>query len=193
MAEERTENADVVAATVAYTKHRLFIELIGSSKPRSEVVAVLDATIERIVAYPRDENLTGVQIEETAVAGLIHGLRVNHIQPQSVVEGQLRRDAPGVLAVVEVTPLPLCGICFRADVATELGHVAEEEGSQAEPSAAANSAVASNMTCRVRFGLNESSPERCAIARHAQVDRAAHVDTKLEGVIAEQLREVVTT
>ena len=170
VAEQRTENADVIAATVAHTKDCLIVELIGRSQPRSKVVAVLDAAVERNVAHAGDENFTCVQVEETAVAGLVDGLRVDHVHPQSVVDRQLRGDAPCVLAVVEVTPLPLCGIYFRADVAAELGHVAEQESSHAEPSTAANF-----YTVCVKYDLPRTVlAERklagaMSIARHSQI------------------------
>ena len=75
-----------------------------------------DAAVERDAARPRNENLTCIQIEETALGRPTDGLRVNDVQAQTVVDRQFWRHVPGVLPIVEVTPLSLTCIDIRADI-----------------------------------------------------------------------------
>ena len=90
------------------------------------------------------QEFTGKSVEEAikgacdqfgvGLADLGHGVvdrRVDHVQADAVVECQLRRRAPGVLRVIEVTPLPLPRVRVRAHVAPEGRHVAEQEGGRA--------------------------------------------------------------
>src|SRR5206468_3589952 len=107
VAEQRAEDADVVAAPVAGADHQLLIELISDAEARREVQAVFDAAIERDAADACYLDLACVDVEEAAVAGLIHRLRIDHVQTQAVVERQLAVGAPGVLRIIEMTPLPL--------------------------------------------------------------------------------------
>ena len=96
---------------------------------------VLDVAVQADAADAANEDLAGVEVQPAAVAGLVHRLRIDDVEAQAVVHGQLRVGSPRVLRVVEVPPLPFACIRARADVAGEARDVAEQEGRQAEPAA----------------------------------------------------------
>ena len=79
------------------------------------------------------------RIGEAAVALGIDGFRRVDFPAQAVVEGQLRRNAPGVLPVEEVPPLMLRRVKLCADEAVEACHVAKQEGSKIDTANAAGS------------------------------------------------------
>ena len=181
VAEDRAEHAGVVAAAVAGANHRLLVDLVGGAEPGRPVDLVLDVAGQVDVAHAAHPDLAGVDVQPAAVARLVDRLRVVDVGAQAVVEGQLRGGAPGVLDVVEVPPLALPRVRARADEALEEGHVAQEEGGEAEPAAvrAARPVVAEAELARP-----------VGVARDAQVVGAADVDAELHGVVAEHLREV---
>ena len=181
MAEERPEHADVVAAAVAGTQHRLFVDLVGRADARRPVQAVLDVTVQADAADPDHPDLARVEIEEPGVARLVDGLRVDDIEPQPVVERQLVVHPPGVLRVVEVAPLSLARVRIRADVPAEVRHVADEEGRESKPARTRE---------RGPVAAERQFARTVRIARHAQVVRAANVDAELEAVVAVELRQV---
>ena len=113
--------------------------------------------------------------QEPALAVATDGLRVDHVEPQSVVQRQLRSDPPGVLRVVEVPPLALARVGERADVAAEVRHVAEQERREAEAAA-----VRPARPIDVERQLARSMD----VAWHPEIPRAADVSAELHGVIA---------
>ena len=155
--------------------------LIRRAEARRPVEIVLDVTVQPDAADPRHFDQACVEIEESAVAGLVHRLRVDHVQPQPVVQRQLGGDPPGVLCVVEMTPLPLACVDRRAHVAAERAHVAEHEARERQ-----TAALRAARTIVAEAELAGSMP----IARHAQVVGAADVDAELHAVGAPQLRDV---
>ena len=115
------------------------------------------------------------EIEPAAVAGGVDGLGIDHVETQAVVEGQFLRGTPGVLRVVEVSPLALAGIRARADEPRKVGDIAEQEGRRADAAGAIE-----RRALRVEGQLAGA----VVVGRHAQVIGAAHVDAELEGVVA---------
>src|SRR6185503_14726586 len=100
------------------------------------VDVVLDVAGEVHVADAADAQLTGVDVQPAAVARFVDGLRVDDVRAQAVVDGQLRAGAPRVLHVVELPPLALPRVRVRAHVPPQAGHVAEQEGGDADAAAA---------------------------------------------------------
>ncbi len=107
VAEGGPEHADVVAAPVAGADHGLGVDLVRDAEAWRPVDLVLDVALQVDVAHAADADLAGVDVQPAAVARLVHGLRVDDVGPQPVVEGQLRGGAPGVLDVEELAPLGL--------------------------------------------------------------------------------------
>src|SRR5207245_11444267 len=99
---------------------------------RGPVHLVLHVPGQVDVAEARDADLAGVDVEPAPVARPVHGLRVDDVGPQPVVERQLRRGSPGVLYVIELAPLPLAGVRVRADEAAEVAGVPQQERGEPE-------------------------------------------------------------
>ena len=70
MAEQRSEDADVVASAVAGAQDGLLVELVGRAEARRPVERVLDVAVQPDVADAGDVDLAGREIEEPAVARL---------------------------------------------------------------------------------------------------------------------------
>src|SRR5262245_21101390 len=127
MAEERTEDPNVVAAAIARANHHLVGGLVREAQSRGEIDAVLHVAAETGTAEADSAYLARIEVQETGVAGLVDRLRIDNVQAQAVVDGQLRRQAPGVLPVIEMTPLPFTGVRAGTDVTPEARNVAEQE------------------------------------------------------------------
>src|SRR5215510_7596551 len=127
MAEERTEDPDVVAAAIARADHHLVSDLVREAQARGEIDAVLHVAAETGAAEADSADLASIEAQEAGVAGLVDRLRIDNVQAQAVIDVQLRRHAPGVLPVIEMTPLPFTGVRAGADVTPEARHVAEQE------------------------------------------------------------------
>src|SRR5262249_3518840 len=104
----------------------------SNSEPRSPVQVILHSAILIDAAYPGYQDFSGMSINKPAVAGFIHGLRIDDIQPQAIGDRQLRRYPPGVLAVVEVSPLSLSRIGAGANEAFKERYVSYQERSEPE-------------------------------------------------------------
>ena len=100
---------------------------------------------------------------------------------QAVVQSQFRSYAPGVLAVIEHSMLPLGSIGTGADVAAQLGNVAQQERREIKAAVA---------TVRGRWLIEGVDAGSVGVARHAQVLRVPNVRTELELVVAFHLRHV---
>ena len=136
MTEQRSEHADVVAAPITGSEHRLLVQLVRRADARRPVRMILDAAVQRNASDARDEDVgrwngnlpvADVGQNEPALAGVADRLRVDEIEAQAVVQRQLAVDVPGVLRVIEMPPLALGRVGERAGVALEGRHVAEQE------------------------------------------------------------------
>ena len=161
VAEQRSEDADVVDAAVAAAQDRLLGDLMGRAHTRRPVQLVLDTAVQRNIPDPDDPDLAGVQVEEPCVARVVDRLRVDDVEPQPVVERRLAVHAPGVLRVVEVPPLPLARVGVGADVAAQPRHVADQERRQAEPAGAAQATSDRSRTSARRSGARRSARAGC--------------------------------
>ena len=65
MAEDRSEDSDVVASSITYANNCPFGQLVGQPEPRSEVmVVVLDVEIPADISHPTHSQVTGIEVEE---------------------------------------------------------------------------------------------------------------------------------
>ena len=119
MAEQRTEHTDIVGAPIAGADHGLFVQLIGPADTRRPIESVLGISGQVNAAYTAHESATGGEIDPRPVARLVDRLRVDHVEAQPVIECQLWGRAPGILGIVEVTPLPLTCIKARTYIPAE--------------------------------------------------------------------------
>ena len=112
MAEQRSEDADVEAASVTHADHGLGVDLVGDSDAGSEELPVGGgATVVTDAAVARDANHAFRQDRETAVAFAVHKFRSVVLPAQAIVDGQFVSRAPGILAVEEVSILSF--YCLR--------------------------------------------------------------------------------
>src|SRR5215475_4737902 len=102
MAEDRAEHTDVVTAAVSSANHQPVVHAVSETQPRGEVQTVLDVAAEVRPPDAGGVDLTGFEIQETAVASFVEGLRIDYIEAQSVIDSQLRRGSPGILPVVKM-------------------------------------------------------------------------------------------
>ena len=130
VAEDRSEHAEVVAASVAASDDRFLVDLVGRADTRRPVERVLDVTVQPDAADTRNPDEAGVEIEESGVPRLVHGLRIEDVESQPVVQRQSTVHTPRVLRVVEMPPLPFARVDRRAHVPTEIRHVAKHEARQ---------------------------------------------------------------
>src|SRR6185503_11635425 len=108
-------------------------------------------------------------------------LRVDEVEPQAVVQGQPGARSPGVLGVIEMTPLTFPRVGIRADVAAEVGHVAEEERGEAQSA------------CALQRGPVRAERQLTGsmhIARYSKVVGTTNIDAELEIMSVHQLRDV---
>src|SRR5262245_33757169 len=149
MAEDGSENADVVAAAIAKANHRLGSCLIGDSNTGSEVLIVGASVSCQIDALlTGDAHLARKRINPTALTGAANGFGLVNLPPKPEVNCQLVRDADSVLSEEEKAWLSFVRVRRNADVASEGGHVAEKKCRQTRP---ANSA----RTLRLVLGEGE--------------------------------------
>ncbi len=181
MAEDRTEDARVVAPAVAGADDHLLVDLIGNAYTGRPVDLVLHVPGQVDVAHAPHSDLAGVDVEPATVARSVDGLGVVDVGPEAVVNGQLVRGPPGVLDVVEMAPLPLARIRVRAHEAGEGADVPEEEGGEAEPAT-----IRPDGPVLAEGQLTGS----VGVAGDPQVVGASDVEAELRGVVAEDLREV---
>src|SRR5437867_634156 len=80
-----------------------------------------------------------------------------------------------------MTPLLLTRIYSRADITSQLRHITQQEGRNAETTARCT-AGASNAKGKLAGTVR--------VAWYTQVDRATEVNTKLKAVVSLQLRQV---
>ena len=147
VAKQRAEHPEIVAAPEACTKDRLLRQLVRRTQPRCPVEPVLRVAGQVDVADAADEAAARREIDPRAVPGFVDRLRVDDVEPQAIVERQLRVEPPGVLRVVEVAPLPLARVRAGADVAGELRHVSQHERGEAEAAASVGLLVRSFWNC----------------------------------------------
>ena len=133
VSKQRSEHADVIAAPVTHADNRLWSYLVSNSQPRRELrPVVFGASVITDTAVASNPNYSFRQYCETAVALTVHAFRSVELPAQTVVKGQFRRDAPGVLAIEEIAILRFHCRRFgrRTDVAVERSHFAEQERGQ---------------------------------------------------------------
>ena len=109
-----------------------------------------------------------MQIKSRAVAGAVHGLGEDHFPAQAEGDGQLRSGAPFILPVPEEAALlAFLGVGAGADVAVEVGHVAQQEGGKTIPGDwrfwPADGNVAGDAAVEGEFA------GAVAVARHAEI------------------------
>ena len=183
VAEDRTEDADVVAAAVAHAQHGLLGDAIGQAQARRQRgERAFDVEIEADALAAGDQHLAGVDVDEAALARAGHRLRAIDLPAQAVVDRQLARRLPLILTVEEQAVLPLLGVRDAADIALEDADVAEQERRQRR--AAAGRSLRAR---RVELQFARAMP----VARNPQVHRVPDIGAELDGVIALELRPVV--
>src|SRR5215475_1081667 len=137
MAKVGTEHADVIAAAITHPHHSLWRSLISNPQARCKCLkSVLDVTGHVVGPEPSHADSTRPavvhNIGKPAVTLAIHRFGEINLPAQSIVESQLRSDAPGILAVEEPALLPLrcvigAGNVGVVDVAGKRGHIAQKE------------------------------------------------------------------
>src|SRR5713226_7386802 len=90
----------------------------------------VDVSVEAHAVLAQGENFTSAEPQEPAVALVIHVLRKVNFPAQAVIQGQARRDAPGILDIEEFAVLPLGSIRGIADITLHGADVAEQERGQ---------------------------------------------------------------
>src|SRR5207237_8929426 len=109
--ERYTEYADIVGTTIAGPQHRAGRDLIGDSEARRKVLErSIHVAVHADAIFAGDQNLAGGQALEASLIFVVHILREINLPAQSVIQSQLRRDAPGVLGIGEKAVLAIGGI-----------------------------------------------------------------------------------
>mgnify|MGYP003693586857 CR=1 FL=1 len=113
VAEERSEHAEVVAAAVAAADDGLAGRADRSTPTRgAQLRRFSTSPFNPMPPTPATRICPVVEIQEAAVAGLVHRLRVDDVEPQAVVERQLARS--GARCPARSRPWRHC--CSRASV-----------------------------------------------------------------------------
>ena len=155
--EVRTENADVITAAIAHANHSLRSGLVCNAQAWSEgAPIVIDAAAQAVRTDACNADSAGSKVydvRESSVSFAVHGLGEVNLPAQTVIDGQLRSCAPGILSVKEEALLPLScvvrtGDSGVVDVAGKRGHVAQEERGQVQ---AAIRAIGSGLGAEVVF------------------------------------------
>ena len=138
MAEDRPEDADVIAPTIAEPNHCLGINLIGNTQTGSEVLIVSVGVAGQIDAIlTSNANFAREGIDPTALTGATNRFGLIDFPPEPEVNGQFVRDPYGVLSEEEKARLSLVRVRRGADVASESAHVAQEKGRQTRSASSA--------------------------------------------------------
>src|SRR4029450_12495586 len=96
------------------------------------IEAVLYIACQVDIADPTNLDFSRIEVQPAAVTSFVDGLRIDDVEPQPVVQRQLRADPPSVLRVIEMTPLSLARIRVGAHESAEAGHIAQQESCQSE-------------------------------------------------------------
>ena len=132
MAEIRTKDTDVIAATVPHPDNGLGCDLIGNAKPRRERLPVIaNIAVQSIRTVTGNADNSFLRVGKTAVALSVHGFGHVQLPSQTEIETQLGSHAPGVLAVEEETILSLCGSQAAANESVHVVNVAQQEAADA--------------------------------------------------------------
>ena len=108
MPKDRTEDADVKAASITTANDCLRIYLVGDADAWAVgVVVPAPVHIAGNLAHTRDIQIAGVHIKQGALPCRIDRLGEVELVAQTIVHGQLRRNSPGVLRIEEVAFLEL--------------------------------------------------------------------------------------
>src|ERR1700722_2919807 len=185
MSKERSEDADVVAASVAHANHRLGVYFIGDSQPRGKLfVVVASVSVHADATVTCHSNHAFRKHREAAVSLTVYILRRVELPTQTVVDGQLLSRAPGVLRVQEIPVLSLNRIlfCGRANISVEGGCFPEQERSDVQTTGA---------VVRGTLMVKVENAGAVRVRRNSQVGRVPQIDTELELVISFDLRPVV--
>src|ERR1700722_7357884 len=183
MSKERSEDADVVAASVAHANHRLGVYFIGDSKPRGKLfVVVASVSVHADAAVPCHSNHAFRKHREAAVPLTVYILRRVELPAQAVVHGQLLSRAPGVLRVQEIPVLSLNRIlfCGRANISVEGGCFPEQERRDVQTS---NRSDYGEGVGRAEV-IKVENAGAVRVRRNSQVGRVPQIDTELELVVS---------
>ena len=132
-------------------------------------------------AFAGDTDGSGAQIEQAAITLAIHGLGEIDVPAQAVTYNQLWGDTPGVLAIEEPAFLPFSRSGVGADVAGEVGNVAQKESSQGHAAGRIGSIAL----------VKGQLASAVAVTGNAQIQGIADVCTELNGVVADDAGPVV--
>src|SRR5438105_4251004 len=182
VAKNRTEHADVIAATIAHANHGLGIYLISDAKTGSEIgPGILHVEVVVNTAFAGNADGGGAQVEQATVILAVDRFWEINIPTQTIADAQLGSSAPSILAVEEPALLPLRRRGVAADVAGEMGHVAQQESSQG------NAAGRIGGIALVKGQLAGA----VAVAGNTQIQGIADVAAKLNRMVAEDFGPVV--
>src|SRR3984957_879107 len=154
------------------------MELIGKAEAPAQIeqidarVAVGSDTADSSYA-----DNSGVQIGEPAVAGAVDRLRKDDVPTHAVVQGELRRYAPGILRVKSAALLAIrCGLAVDIE-ALKLSHLPLKH--RGDTGARARAVAERQQTGAIR------------VTRIPQIEGIAQIGAKPDRVIAEVPRPVV--
>ena len=111
MSEVGAEHTHVVAAAISHAEHSFRRDLVGyTNAGREGRPVVIDVPAQVIRTEATHANDAFLDIGKSTFALPVHRLGEVDLPTQAVVEGQLRSNSPGVLAVEERALLPLCRV-----------------------------------------------------------------------------------
>src|ERR1051326_2141961 len=120
MSEDRPENAQIVAASIAGSDHGLVVQLIGDPDPRGEGrERAFHVQVQSNSLRSRHQHFAGSEIDEAAFSGSVDSLRTVNLPAKTIVEREFLGHAPRILAVEKPAILCFTRIGNRAYVALE--------------------------------------------------------------------------
>src|SRR5580693_6415750 len=186
--EGRAEDAQIIGPSIAASNDGFRSDLIGKSKTWRKVVPhhVLNS-VRRNTTHPEHIYEIVREVVGSAVARSIHCFGEYLFPAQAKSQGPLRCRTPFILPVEEEALLLFLSVGAGAYVALEAADISQQERSQADAInlAAIGLHQLGGVVAKGQF------TRAMAVARYAQIQCIAQIDTKLESVLAHGLSQVV--
>ena len=111
MTKDRAKGADIETPSITHPYHGFRGYLISNAKAWRQVgETVLYIAVQRDAIHTGDHDFARIDVNPTSFSIACYRLRIVNLPAQTVVQGQLGRDTPGILPVEELAILSFTGI-----------------------------------------------------------------------------------